>query len=193
MPVQARVASGKKFEELIREQYSLEKSDGRPLLNWNGVGNSNWEKLINSNFNPNSFYPNLNRSRFTKYDAKQNDEFVEIKKYNRKDFKKWQVYSEPIIKVAPSNSDFVKGNIIYDNISEEIYNDFMERFMQSDWWVNNNQLVLENIVNTSIGVYCKDGFIPKDKLEFKWVFNNGEYSFIFRNYKRVTIVFRLRQ
>lgn len=194
MPVQARVEAGKKFEELVIEQYNLEKDNSRPLLKWPGVGRSNWKKLLQHNFDPVIFHPILRKSTFTKYDAvNSRGQKIEIKKYSYSKLKSWTMYSEPIIKVAPSESDFVPGNIIYDNISEEIYNDFIERFMESDWWVNNSQLVLENITNTSIGVYCKDGFIPKDELEFKWVLNNGEYGRIFRNYKRLTIVFRLKK
>ena len=70
------------------------------------------------------------------------------------------------IRLRDDKGKFKKGNYIFDNVSEEQYNDFIIRFMGSEWWLENNQIVLDKITKSNKGIYCKDGFIPNEDLEF---------------------------
>lgn len=192
MSLQKRAITGLEFEKYLCETYGFTPYSKKPKLKWAGLGRSNFLKLFNSDFNPDKFYPILEESKLVKCDFKNGYDLYEGKKYLKNNLNKWLLYSEPIIKIAPSRSKFKKGDFVYDNISEDRYNNFLINFMKSKWWLENNQIVLDKITNSNKGIYCKDGFIPNEDLDFKWVLNSGEYAPIFNGYKRLSIVFKLK-
>ena len=77
----------------------------RPRLHWSGEGKNNINKLVSVDKNPEKFKPILSESKFIKSDAIDKEgNLYEIKKYSKNQLKKYRLYSEPIIKVAPSRS-----------------------------------------------------------------------------------------
>ena len=65
--------------------------------------------------------------------------------------------------------------------------------MNTKWWQNYNQIILDSIIYSNKGIYCKDGFLSHDQLDFKWVINKGEYGPIFDGYYRLSIVFKIKE
>jgi hypothetical protein len=190
---QKRNKTGIEFEKQICESNGWVPKSCSPRIKWVGKGRNNFKKLVNSNFDVNEFKPNLTKSKFEKFDAiTSKGEKIEIKKYPKSKATNWLLYSEPIIKVAPSRRHFVKGDFVHDNVSEKDYNDFIDNLVTSDFWVNNNEDILNKITRSNIGIQFMDGFVDNKNIEFKWVINKGEYAPIFNNYNRLTIVFRVK-
>jgi len=193
--MQARAKTGYDFERMVRKKEGFERYIKAPRIKWTGVGKNNVQKLLSLNKNPRLFRPIIEESRFTKADAKGKDgTLYEIKKYSKKDIVKFKLYSEPIIKVAPTRSKWGVGDPYYDSFKDcNEYNRFIYKITKTMWWRKYNKTLLENIYKSNSGIFSKDGFISHDELEFKWVINKGEYAPIFENYHRLTIVFRLKQ
>ena len=192
--VQKRVKTGKEFEEYICRLYGLSRHMKRPRLFWNGEGRNNVNKIISLNKNPEEFKVILSESKFIKSDAIDKEgNLYEIKKYSKNQLKKYRLYSEPIIKVAPSRSKWGSGDPFFDNFRSAVeYNNFIGDLMETKWWRQYNQIILDSIIYSNRGIYCKDGFLCHDKLEFKWVVNKGEYGPIFDGYYRLSIVFKIK-
>lgn len=186
--------SNKDFEEYIYRSYGLSRHTKRPRLVWAGKGKNNIDKLCSLDKCPKKFKPILSESKFVKCDAiDEEGNLYEIKKYSVKQLSKFRLYSEPILKVAPSKSDWGVGNPFYDSFKGSVeYNLFIESLMKTNWWEKYNGIILDSITNSNRGIYCKDGFVPHTHLEFKWVLNKGEYSPIFDGYYRLCIVFRVK-
>lgn len=187
--------TGKEFEEYIFRAYGLSRHMKRPRLHWAGKGKNNVIKLVSLNKNAEKFKPILSECKFIKCDAIDKEgNLYEIKKYSKKQLKKYRLYSEPIIKVSPSRSKWGKGDPFYDNFTSSTeYNGFIENLFNTKWWTRYNQIILDSITHSNRGIYCKDGFLSHEKLEFKWVINKGEYSPIFDGYHRLCIVFKLKE
>lgn len=193
--IQKRVKTGKEFEEYICRVYGLSRHMKRPRLYWTGEGKNNVNKLVSLDKDPEKFKPILSESKFTKSDAIDEDgNLYEIKKYSKHQLTKYRLYSEPIIKVSPSRSKWGEGDPFFDNFnSADEYNSFIENLLQTEWWKRYNQIILDSITHSNRGVYCKDGFICLEKLDFKWVINKGEYGTIFDGYHRLSIVFKIKE
>lgn len=192
--VQHRVKTGKEFEEYICRVYGLSRHMKRPRLHWTGEGRNNVNKIVSLDKNPEKFKPILSESKFTKSDAIDDDgNLYEIKGYTKKHLTKFKLYSEPIIKVSPSRSKWGEGDPFFDNFNNSTeYNSFIDNLFNTKWWKRYNQIILDSITHSNRGVYCKDGFICLEKLEFKWVINKGQYGPIFDGYHRISIVFKIK-
>jgi len=193
--MQLRAKTGYSFERKVRKREGFERYIKAPRIKWTGVGKNNVQKLLSLDKNPKLFKPIMEESKFTKADARGKDgTLYEIKKYSKKDIIKFKLYSEPIIKVAPSRSKWGKGDPYYDSFKDsDEYNKFIYKLTKTRWWRKHNKTLLKNIYKSNSGIFSKDGFISHEELEFKWVINKGEYAPIFDNYHRLTIVFRLKQ
>jgi len=193
--VQKRAISGFKFEKEICIKKGWRNDSKSPSLYWEGNGKSWIEKLKNVNFNVEAFRVNLNKSKFNKWDATDGGSNYEIKKYDTEKIQgKYILYSEPIIKIAPSRSGWKKGNTQYDVFpSPEKYNEFINDLMHSTWWKKDSEKILNKIVNSSKGIQFKDRFIEKNDIEFSWKLNTGKERIapIFEGYHRLSIVFKL--
>ena len=189
-----RVNAGYSFERDVRKKYNFERYIKSPRIKWAGNGRNNVDKIMSLSKDPELFKPIMEESRFIKADAKDKEgNLYEIKKYSKKDLKKYRLYSEPIIKVAPTRSKWGKGNSFFDNFNgSDDYNNFIESIFKSKWWKKLNKKILENIYKSNCGLFTKDGAIPNELLEYKWVINKGEYGTIFDNYHRISIIVKLR-
>jgi len=190
-----RVNAGYSFEKDVRKKYNFDRYIKSPRIKWTGNGRNNVDKIISLSKDPELFKPIMEESKFIKADAKDKEgNLYEIKKYSKKDLKKFRLYSEPIIKVAPTRRKWGKGNPFFDNFNgSEEYNKFIVSIINSKWWKKLNKKILENICYSNCGLFTKDGVIPNEMLEYKWVINNGEYGTIFDNYHRISIIVRLKQ
>ena len=193
--VQKRVKTGREFEEYICKLYGFSRHIKNPRLKWSGAGRSNIKKLISLDKDPEKFKPILSESRFIKCDAQDKEgNLYEIKKYNKEQLKTYKLYSEPIIKVAPTRSKWGKGNPYFDNFSCcNEYNSFIEELTHTKWWKDWNQIILDSIKYSNRGIYCKDGFLHHNQLDFLWVINKGGFAPIFDGYHRLSIVFKIKE
>jgi hypothetical protein len=192
--MQHRAITGLSFEVQVRKKEGFERYIKAPRIKWSGTGKNNMEKILSLKKNPKLFKPILSESKFTKADARGKDgTLYEIKKYNKKDIESYKLYSEPIIKVAPSRKNWGEGNPYYDafNTSNE-YNDFIKKIVKTKWWKKYNKTILKSIYKSNSGIFSKEGFIPYSDLKFKWVINKGEYGPIFEGYNRLSIIFKLK-
>jgi hypothetical protein len=192
--MQHRAITGLSFEVQVRKKEGFERYIKAPRIKWSGTGKNNMEKILSLKKNPKLFKPILSESKFTKADARGKDgTLYEIKKYSKKDIESYKLYSEPIIKVAPSRKNWGEGNPYYDafNTSNE-YNDFIKKIVKTKWWKKYNKTILKSIYKSNSGIFSKEGFIPYSDLKFKWVINKGEYGPIFEGYNRLSIIFRLK-
>ena len=189
------MGDNKSFEDYICDIHNLDRYMKRPRICWSGKGKSNIDKLCSLNKCPKKFKPILSESKFVKCDAIDDEgNLYEIKKYNIKQLKKYRLYSEPIIKVSPRRSRWGKGHPFYDNFNgSDEYNTFICSLMETDWWGRYSKVIMDSITHSNSGIICKDGFIPHNQLEFKWVVNKGDYSSIFDGYYRLCIVFKVKE
>jgi len=191
---QVRAKTGLEFEVLVRSREGFERYIKAPRIKWTGTGKNNMERLLSVNKNPNKFKPIMSESKFIKADARdKNGVLYEIKKYNISDLNTYKLYSEPIIKVAPTRSKWGKGDPYYDAFEScDEYNKFIYKITKTRWWRKYNKTILKNIYTSNSGIFSKDGFIPYTDLKFKWVINKGEYGPIFHGYNRLTIIFKIK-
>ena len=126
-------------------------------------------KIISLNKDPEEFKVILSESKFIKSDAIDKEgNLYEIKKYSKTQLKKYRLYSEPIIKVAPSRSKWGSGDPFFDNFRSAVeYNNFIGDLMETKWWKQYHQIILDSIIYSNRGIYCKDGFLSHDKLKFR--------------------------
>ncbi len=150
-----------------------------PRFKWTGKGRSVFDKMKYCGYNPNEF--NLyDSSKFCKYDIiHENGEKREAKDYYINELKKWTLYSEPYFKVA------VKNHL--KRIDVDTYNKFVDDFHEYNVGTGLYDYVVENMIESISGIQVKDGFIPKDKLEFRTVVVDG-----WRGYNRITIQFKIK-
>jgi len=196
--VQKRAISGFIFEREICERKEWQPNSKSPKLFWVGKGKSWIEKLKSVNLNVEKFRVNLEESIFTKWDAynKKNINIkYEIKKYDSKKLKEYTLYSEPIIKISPSRSKWNEDNPqfkVFPNSRK--YNSFIDKLMNTNWWIRDSEIILERIINSSTGIQFEDKFIKQKDIEFSWKLNTGKenISYIFEGYHRLSIVFRLK-
>lgn len=191
---QVRAKTGLEFEVIVRDREGFERYIKAPRIKWSGTGKNNMERLLSVNKDPKKFKPIMSKSKFVKADARdKNGVLYEIKKYNRSDLNTYKLYSEPIIKVAPTRSKWGKGDPYYDAFEScNEYNKFIYKITKTRWWRKYNKTILKNIYTSNSGIFSKDGFIPYSDLKFKWVINKGEYGPIFDGYNRLTIIFKIK-
>lgn len=184
---QSRNKTGREFEKKICEEKGWKHSETKPKIKWGGRGRSIFDKMATFIDTPKDFKPLINESTFTKYDAiTQDGEFVEIKKYDMSHFNEWTLYSEPIRCIKnrpdiPKVTNLFGGGNFEDSVIN--YNNFIDNISKS---LNNE--IIDLICRTNTGIQCKDGFIPNEKLEFKWVIIKG-----WKGYNRLSIVFRIKK
>jgi len=183
---QLRNKTGVDFEKQICESNGWVPKSTKPKIEWVGQGRSNWLKMEQVNFDPTKFIPNIETSKFDKYDAiTPKGEKVEIKKYKSEDLYSWTMYSEPIFKVATKSALKTVinkfGNGDYDK-SVERYNEFLNGVME-----HIGEEILNRITKSNIGIQCEDKFIPQSELEYKWVVLKR-----WKGYNRLSIVFRIK-
>ena len=179
--MQKRVTSGKIFEDSISTKEWI-KSPTKPNFKWNGIGRNNFEKIINSKYDPKNFYL-LPESTFDKWDllsVKDSTKTADAKRYKNNKLTSWTLYSEPFFKMA-TRKDIGK-------IDKDKYNQFVNEFYQL--YYNNG--TIESIVNqmtkNSIGIVTMDGFIPIDKIEFRTIVVENAW----KGYHRITVQFRIK-
>ena len=119
--MQKRVTSGKIFEDSISTKEWI-KSPTKPNFKWNGIGRNNFEKIINSKYDPKNFYL-LPESTFDKWDllsVNDSTKTADAKRYKNNKLNSWTLYSEPFFKMA-TRKDIGK-------IDKDKYNQFVNEF-----------------------------------------------------------------
>lgn len=177
--VQSRVNAGKIMEDIAQTDGWV-KANGKPVMKWGGRGNENIEKIINSNYDPKVFSV-LRNATLNKYDIYNpiTKKYREVKSYYIGQVNEWILYSEPYFKISTRSQ--------LDKITPEVYNDFLQRFYDH---TNNTGLlksIQEQMINSNEGIVFKDGFIPKEKLEFRTIIINK----VWKGYDRIQIQFRI--
>jgi hypothetical protein len=186
MSVQSRVKAGNDFEKLICEKFGWEHKSTCPKIIWSGVGRSNFDKIESVNFDSDKFRPTT-ESVYHKWDAvKPNGDKVEIKSYLLSKLRDWNLYSEPMFKVADRKTlskvvrIFGGGN---KELSVRNYNLFVERLSRSGICED----ILKRITESNIGIQLIDGFVNQSDLEYRWnLVPNWE------GYLRLTIQFKIK-
>jgi len=183
---QDRNKTGVNFEKKICQLNGWTKKSKSPRICWVGTGGSNWIKMTQVNLDPTKFIPNLNKSKFEKYDAiDANGYKIEIKKYSSQEVKSWKMYAEPIFKISEDKTVETVTNIFgygdYDT-SVKKYNEFVEAVEQ-----NVGQEILDSITKSNIGIQIEDRFIYQNELEYRWKIKKG-----WKGYNRLSIEFRLK-
>lgn len=183
--IQTRVAEGQKHEIETCLLNGWKHVNGKPRFYWGGIGRSNIEKIYNADFDATKFLL-TDKSLFTKYDAiDQDGNNREIKKYFVLDASKWTLYSEPVfcIKTKGILAKAIKllgnGDI---NVANTKYNKFLD-----DVIINLGQDIITKMTSTNIGIQFIDGFIPQDKIEYRWKVNTG-----WKGFNRISIEFRVK-
>lgn len=183
---QKRNKTGTDFEKQICESNGFTHKAVKPKIIWSGIGRTNFDKIKNINFDPSLFKPDMSRSKFDKYDAiDSNGDPIEIKKYYKSQVTNWTMLSEPIFKIASRSTvnrvtrlfgdgDFEKSKVVYNNFLKE---------MTSTVGID----ILNKITNSFTGVQFIDGFVPNDKLEFRWQIRES-----WMGYNRLSIEFKLK-
>ena len=176
--MQTRAITGIDFENTIVKEGWIRK-EVKPKMIWGVEGNNIIQKMENVEFNVEKF--NLSeRSQIFKSDFCniENETLrFEIKKYSKDKLNKWTLYSEPFFKI--SNRETAQ------KIDKDIYNRFVSDFVEKRKDIINH--VLDNISKGIIGVYCKDGLIPIDDLEFKIEVLEG-----WKGYNRISVMFKIK-
>jgi len=183
---QKRNKTGVDFEKQICESNGLIHKSASPRIKWLGTGRTNFNKIASVNFNPSNFLPDLDKSRFDKYDAVDNDgNKYEIKKYDKSHIKDWTLLSEPIFKVSDRSSMSrvinLFGNGDYE-VSKEVYNDFISGMIEIV-----GEDLINKITSTFNGIYLIDDFVSTSDLEFRWKINSG-----WKGYNRLSIEFKIK-
>jgi len=182
---QKRNRTGIDFEKQICETNGWVHKSASPKINWSGKGRSNFDKIVSVDFDSTKFLPNIEKSKFEKYDAiNNNGDKIELKKYNISQLSKWVMYSEPIFKVASRSAvkkvttlfgagDYEKSKIVYNNFVKGVVNNVGEE-------------ILDNITKSNIGIQFKDGFVSQENIEYRWKIRSG-----WMGYDRLSIEFRV--
>lgn len=167
------------FERSLKTKHWI-KSENKPKMDWDVYGRNVFDKMKNVNYDASKF--NLSeKSIISKSDfVFVNDPTLrfEVKKYTKDKLKRWTTYSEPFFKVS-SNKDV-------DSVDINEYNKFVDDFM------GKRQDIITYVLNSIgigvMGVRCLDGFIQQHELEYKIKVLTG-----WKGYKRITIMFRIKQ
>jgi hypothetical protein len=183
---QSRNKTGVDFEKQVCESKGWSHKSASPKINWEGRGRSNFRKIVAVGFDSTKFLPNIEKSKFDKFDAiTENGEKVEIKKYTKDKLENWTMYSEPIFKVATRSQMKTVVNLFGNGDVEksiEVYNNFVEGIVS-----NVGEEILNKITKSNIGIQCEDGFISQDDVEYRWRVRSG-----WKGYNRLSIEFRLK-
>lgn len=183
---QSRNKTGIDFEKSICESKGWTHKSSNPQIKWNGKGRSNFKKISSINFDPTKFHPNMEKSKFEKFDViTESGDKVEIKKYTKEKLSDWNVYSEPIFKVATRSQRKVVIDLFGGGDfekSKEVYNNFVKGIVD-----NVGDEILKRISGSNIGIQCEDGFIPQEDIEYRWRIRES-----WSGYNRLSIEFRVK-
>lgn len=175
--MQSRTYSGPEFENHAGGE-GWRREPSSPKLKWYGKGRSVFDRMKYCEYDPTKFL--LEDSNLCKYDIiNDKGELREVKKYNIHELNKWTLYSEPYFKVA-TKKDVTR-------IDVDTYNKFVDNFYAYNDGTGLFDYVVNNMIECITGIQVKDGFIPKDRLEFRTVIVDG-----WRGYKRITIQFKIK-
>ncbi len=184
---QKRSISGVEFEDKICKEKGWIKKSAGPRIKWSGKGRSIVDRLGCFIDNPEGFVPDLEKSKFDKYDCIDDDfQKREIKDYDLKTLQKsWTTYSEPI-RCFKNKKELPKifrvlGNGDHQK-SVENYNKIISTVEK-----NVGDDIIKRISSSNIGIQCRDAFIPNRDLEFRWKMKKG-----WMGYNRLTIDFRVK-
>ena len=183
---QKRSLTGTKFENEICKSLGWTHKPKSPKIKWNGKGKSNLDKMAYCFYNNTPLNILYTKSNFDKYDAiDNNNNKIEIKKYDSKKCFNWKLYSEPLIKIA-SNKNICKVTELFGNGNEKLgrsnYNEMIESTYQEF-----KDILLKEITKSIQGIQFKDKFITKENLEFRIIIKEKSW----KGYNRVTIQFRI--
>ena len=178
--IQKRVKTGKDFEiSHIKDGWRL--INDRPLVVWSGKGKNNIEKIKSLNFNHKDFVP-TEKTKWDKSDITNiNDgRKREIKKYNIKQIKCWNLYSEPFFKIARKNQANNMDKVEYNKFTSEFYYYNIEK-----GFFNN---VVKEMTSKCEGIQIKENFFEMSCFDFRTVLSEREW----RGYHRIQIEFKLK-
>jgi hypothetical protein len=177
--VQSRVKVGKNMETSLLKDGWIKKST-KPKLKWRIEGKNNIEKIINSNYDPIKFAI-LENVTLNKYDIYNliTKKLLEVKAYFLSELKNWTLYSEPYFKISNRNQ--------LNKITPEEYNDFLQRFYDHSNSIGLLKFIEQQMTSSNEGIVIKDGFIPKDNIEFRTVIVKKQW----KGYDRIQIQFRV--
>jgi len=177
--IQSRVGAGKAME-LIALKDGWIKASTKPKLKWRVQGKNNIDKIIKSNYNPKEFsiLENITLNKYDIYNPKTKKQ-REVKSYYMSEVNKWTLYSEPYFKVA------TRGQL--NNITPEVYNDFLQRFYNHANITGLLKFIQEQMISSNEGIVFKDGFTPKEQLEFRTILVDKQW----KGYNRIQIQFRI--
>jgi hypothetical protein len=176
---QSRVTAGQDMELSVLKDGWV-KSATKPKLKWRVEGKNNIQKIINSNYDPKQFsvLENITLNKYDIYNPKTKKQ-REVKSYNISEVSKWTLYSEPYFKIS------TRGQL--NKITQEVYNDFLQRFYTHANDTGLLKFIQEQMICSNEGIVFKDGFIPKEQLEFRTVIVNKQW----KGYDRIQIQFRI--
>jgi hypothetical protein len=176
--MQLRAKTGTKFEKECEVDGWVVRAK-KPKIKWSGKGRSNFDKIKSCNYDPSNFF--LLECDLSKYDIynPELNKYREVKSYYKKELTSWKLYSEPYFKVADKSTS--------KKIDVETYNSFIDKFWEYNKKTGLIEKIQEGLTAFNEGIQCKDGFIPKDELEFRTVVLN-EWG----GYKRITIQFKIK-
>lgn len=178
--MQVRAKTGTDFEKDC-EIDGWKRKAKSPKIIWSGTGRNNIQKIKSFNFEP-SLFKLLEASDLSKYDIYHPvlNKYREVKRYNKSDLTHWTLYSEPYFKIS------TRSNL--SKIDSDTYNKFIEDFWQYNQNTDLFSKMQKGITDFNDGIQCKDGFIPKEELEFRTVIVKNAW----KGYHRITIEFKLK-
>jgi hypothetical protein len=184
---QKRSISGIEFEKKVCEKNGWCRKSASPSLKWSGKGRSIIDRIGCFIDNPKGFLPDLDKSKFDKYDCVDDNGIKrEIKDYPLEALqKRWTTYSEPI-RCVKSKKELPK---IYKVLGNGSYEKSVENYNKVISEVENNvgDDIINRIKSSNIGIQCQNAFIDNSELEFRWKMKKG-----WMGYNRLTIDFRVK-
>ena len=178
--MQSRVNAGKDMELSVLKDGWVKKST-KPKLKWRVEGRNNIEKIKNSNYDPKVFaiLENITLNKYDIYHPETKKQ-REVKSYYISEVNKWTLYSEPYFKIS-TKRDLGK-------ITSDIYNNFLHSFYLHANETGLLKFIQEQMISSNEGIVFKDGFIPKEQLEFRTVIVDKQW----KDYDRIQIQFRVK-
>lgn len=176
--MQTRALSGTDFEKTLETNEWIRK-EIKPKMVWDVAGKTVFHKMKNVNYDVTKF--NLHESSvISKSDFIYHTDPTlrfEVKRYNKSQFKKWTLYSEPFFKVAKDKSA--------SYIDVDTYNKFVNDFFDKRKDIQDR--VIQQVGTQTLGIRCLDGFIPQQELQYKIQVRKA-----WRGYLRLTVMCKLK-
>ncbi len=178
--MQKRAKTGVDFEKTLEKDGWVVRST-KPKIKWDVRGNDIFSKLININYDATLLKIDEYNSKLCKHDIYNSklNEYREVKKYYIDQLNEWKLYSEPYFKIATKHQQ--------SKIKVYTYNKFVKEFYNHNKSLGTFEWVVNKMIECCTGIDFIDGFIPKEKLEFRTVIVDG-----WRGYNRITIQVKLK-